>query len=113
MIKRLITFFVVIISFIFIVQISRSIYSLWQKGSLITEQEAILRQKQAENNKLKQKLSDVESPEFIEKEAREKLNLQKEGEVVVVLPKNLPQAGTATSVSQNLPNWQKWWQLLF
>lgn len=110
--KRLITFFVVIISLVCIIQICRSIYSLWQKGSLVSDQAQILKQKQVENEQLRRKLAEVESPEFIEKEAREKLNLQKEGEVVVVLPKNLPQVNEPQNLPQ-IPNWHKWWKLLF
>ena len=112
MLKRLIAFIIVLVGLICIVQISRSIFNLWQKGDLISEQAAILKQKQAENDQLKQKLNQVESPEFIEKEARDKLNLQKEGEVVVVLPKTQELVLDDQNKGEKLANWQKWWKLI-
>ena len=110
--KRLITFFISLISLIFIVNISRSIYTLWQKGGVVAERAKVREAVKKENNALTEKLKDVESPEFIERQARDKLNLQKDGEVVVVLPKDVnveskPQAQT------EVPNWQKWWRLFF
>jgi cell division protein FtsB len=110
--KRLITFVVVIFCLFCIIQICWSIVNLWQKGGLVTEQVQILKQKQSENDQLKQKLVEVESNDYIEKEARNKLNMQKEGDVVVVLPKNLPQI-EKTSDSSQLSNWQKWAKMIF
>ncbi|MDP2728158.1 MAG: hypothetical protein Q8P59_11530, partial [Dehalococcoidia bacterium] len=60
------------------------------------------------------------SPEYVEKEAREQLNLVQPGDtpLVVVSPtdKELPAgaAPTAPAVrNQSLPNWQRWWNFFF
>jgi cell division protein FtsB len=111
--KRLITGIICIVCLIFIFNIVKSIVSLWQRGSLVTDQQAILTQKQQENETLKAKLQEAESPEFIERQAREKLNLQKEGEVVVVLPKsqNL-NANDQKEIIPVIPNWKQWWKMI-
>jgi cell division protein FtsB len=111
--SRLITFAISIFSLVFIVSIGRSIYSLWQKGSIVAEREAIRDELKKENTELKKKLSDVEDPEYIEQQAREKLNLQREGEIVVVLPKDLGQTEEPQVVLANEPNWKQWWRLFF
>ncbi len=106
-------FFISLFSLVFIISLSRSIYSLWQKGSVILTEEQIRSERQKENAVLKQKLALVQSSPFIEQEAREKLNLQREGEITVVLPK--VSSGSAEKVAQaaDLPNWQQWWKLFF
>lgn len=111
--SRLITFLISIISLFFIVNISRSIYELWQKGSVLSERQVVHDVLQKENAELEQKLAEAESPEFIEKQAREKLNLQKEGEVVVVLPKNFDQFKPLVEDKMVAANWQQWWKLFF
>lgn len=109
---RLIMFLISIISLAFIVSLSRSIYTLWQKGDLVTQREAILTTRKDENQALSQKLSQVQDEAFIEEQARNKLNLSREGEIVVVLPKDLPVASEAPA-PQITPNWQQWWKLFF
>lgn len=69
-----------------------------------------------ENNKLKEELKEKESEEFIEKELRDKLNLAKEGEIVVVLPdeeilrKLVPERIEEEDILPD-PNWKKWLKL--
>jgi cell division protein FtsB len=69
-----------------------------------------------ENNRLKQELQEKQSEEFIEKELRDKLNLAKEGEIIVVLPddevlrKLAPKETEEEEVLPD-PNWKKWFKL--
>jgi cell division protein FtsB len=78
----------------------------------VAEREAVRDRLEAEKQALAKKAGEVESPVYIERVAREKLNLQKEGEIVVVLPKDLSTA-VAEEAQPQLPNWQKWWKLFF
>ena len=78
--SRLIMIFISIILILVIVSIIRSIYSLWQKEQLVIEQEQLKEKLVQEQKQLQAKLKYVENPEFIEQQARNKLNLQKEGE---------------------------------
>ncbi|OGI25921.1 MAG: hypothetical protein A3J76_00245 [Candidatus Moranbacteria bacterium RBG_13_45_13] len=75
-----------------------------------------------ENSEMSNLMSYLSSQEFQEKEAREKLNLQKENEKMIVLHKDLeqPAASTDQDSEQNRaasedksPNWQKWLKFFF
>jgi len=75
-----------------------------------------------ENGELNDLVSYLSTQEFQEKEAREKLNLQKSDEQMVILKKDLEQKqveAAKNSGAQNLPaedhspNWQKWWKFFF
>lgn len=79
-------------------------------------------QMRTENNRLQEKIAYFDTPEFKEKVAKEKLNLQKPDEQVVVI-KPSPKRDVAeaqpveTAVAQEQemqkPNYQKWWDYFF
>jgi len=79
----------------------------------------IMEEKVAELEKEKKKLSSkykyYQSLEFIEEEARNKLNMAKPGETIVVLPPNLSETLNHSKIQTEapLPNWKKWWNLFF
>lgn len=94
----------------------RSIYSLWQKRDLLVQRENELAKQKQEHAKLRDVQRRVESEEFVEKEARNKLFLQKPGESRVVVDKKLIDAviGAKTEIKKDTrPNWQQWWELFF
>lgn len=67
------------------------------------------------NESLQKERSYRETAAFVEKEARDKLKMVKEGEHLVVLPENLPVLGaeaTASSASAR-PVWRQWIELFF
>lgn len=75
-----------------------------------------------ENSDLANLISYLSSQEFQEKEAREKLNLQKEDEKMIVLrkemgPQNGEKSGDVRNNSQTqeskVPNWRKWLEFFF
>lgn len=75
-----------------------------------------------ENSELENFISYLSTKEFQEKEAREKLNLQKEDERMIVLRKELEQQKEAKNAKQDpntnytedkSPNWQKWLKFFF
>lgn len=110
--KKIIFIITIIVSILIINNLVHSIYDLWQKKDLIGKaQQELVRQKQ-ENQKLKSRLSYVESKDFIEKEARDKLLLLKPGEEQVLILQNLIQEKEIES-KDNTPNWKKWWELFF
>jgi len=76
------------------------------------------------NGELQEKIAYFETPDFQEKIAKEKLNMQKEGEGVTIiknnpLKKSEPQAtGANTEISEKTdepsrPIYKKWWQYFF
>lgn len=68
--------------------------------------------KTKEDKFLTEKLQYVKSNEFVEKEAREKLGLVKEGEHIVIAPPP-PQNTLKDGQKDAKENWKKWWELFF
>jgi cell division protein FtsB len=69
-----------------------------------------------ENKELEERLKEVQSTQFVEKEIRDKLGLAKEGEIVVVLPDEEILRKLAPKIEEEEtelpdPNWKKWIKL--
>lgn len=115
--NRLTTGILLIFGLYLIVSFSRDIFNLFQKGKEVEKEQLKLEELQIKNEELKRQLEYVKSAEFLEKEAREKLGLAREGEVVVILPENLEEliSGNQSQISENqqIPNWKKWLKLFF
>ncbi len=108
--KQLISLIILIAGLFLIVNLTRSIKELLDAGNRTKEAENQLAELKNQNDNLKKNLSEVESPSYLEKMAREKLGLAREGEVVVIMPS--PQETVSSVISQeNLPNWKKWLSL--
>jgi cell division protein FtsB len=89
-----------------------------QISSQIQAEKAKIAKMQADNKKLEDELAKTQSPNFIEKQVRDKLGLGKEGEAIVVLPSEealrslAPQMPVETDALPD-PNWMKWEKLFF
>lgn len=75
---------------------------------------------QNENDLLRQRIAYLQTPEFQEKVAKEKLNLQKPDENLVIVKPGVQQeqekeenVQQETEVKQVLPNYVKWWNYFF
>lgn len=91
------------------------------------EEEVAALQREAEkirkdNQNLEERIAYFETQEFQEREAKEKLNFQKEGEkVVVVRPSPLQEVEQETPIEEKgipraeetIPNYSKWWNHFF
>ena len=66
-----------------------------------------------EKEVLKMQAEYTKSQDFKEKEIRDKLGLAKEGETVVILPKDVGELSTDAISAEQLPNYVKWWNLFF
>lgn len=114
--KRFVFFTIIIVSLFVMQNMARSIYSLWQKRDLLVQRENELTKQKQEHARLIDVQRRVESEEFVEKEARNKLFLQKPGESRVVVDKKLIDAVAGVKTEEkkdNRPNWQQWWELFF
>lgn len=120
--SRLFRLIVTVICLVSVISLSRSIYGLWRKRDVVKERALVLAQAEAENKRLKKELEQVQSPGFVEEEARNKLGLIKPGEQVVMLPDRSTvdgqpggEAGSQFTETKdnNLPNWKQWWRLFF
>lgn len=113
--KRIIFLASLIASLFILNSLVRSISSLWSKQELLVKAQKELENKKRENEELKKRLSQAQSQEFIEKEARNRLFLVRPGESQVLIPEELLKASESAKerVNDSKPNWQKWWDLFF
>jgi cell division protein FtsB len=113
--KKIAYFTIIIVLLLTINDLAHSIYSIWQKQDLIVQAQQDLTTEKNENNELKKQIAQVNKPQFIESEARDKLLLAKPGEGVIMIPSNqldIPSTVTTKTVDTR-PNWQKWWNVFF
>lgn len=98
---------VVLVCLLIINGLIHSIYDLWRKQDLlVAANDELMREKQ-KNQELKTQLVYVQSDEFIEEEARNKLFMVKPGESGVIVPKELLKKKEEKKVII-VPNWQQW-----
>lgn len=109
--KKVLYFLFILISFFIINNLVRSIANLWQKQDLVVKAQEELEYSKRENQILKQKLSQTESKDFVEKQAREKLLLVKQGESEVILPK--VEKKTIQQPQKVQEHWRQWLELFF
>ena len=114
-IKKIAFFSVILVLVLTINNLIHSIYTIWQKQDLIIQAQKNLAAEKEENQRLKKDITQVNQPQFIETEARDKLLLTKPGEGIVILPKNTltTSSSAAPQGIDQRPNWQKWWDMFF
>jgi len=105
---------ILIIGWMLIVSLARDVWQIREGFGRIAEADRRLALEEARNISLKEKLQLVVTDEYKEKLIREKLNMQKAGEVLVVMPGKLASEAPITSEEgeNTLPNWEKWWALI-
>ena len=108
--KKFLFLTIVVILLFIINNLVRSIYDIWQKKDFVTKAEKELSFQKQENQRLKSALSYSKTQEFIEKEARDKLFMLKQGEQKVLLSKDTQEVREEKA---KLPNWKQWWNLFF
>lgn len=113
---------IAVIGLFTVISLSRSVWRLWRKQDVVGERQVVLEREKAVNDRLKKELEEAKTPAFVEREAREKLGMVKEGETVVIMPN--PPAGEAgdklpmpneraeEKTAEAISNWKKWWRLI-
>ena len=97
---------IIIGSILISINLTRSVLDLLNRQEIIDETKQKLIEKREEYNKLTKELAQVQDQSFVEKQARDKLNLAREGEVVVIVPSITPPQ--KKSEADNRDNWEKW-----
>lgn len=89
------------------------------KGAYRRVEEAgeILEREEVKNRELNERLGEVQKEEYIEKVIRDELNMQKEGEVVVVLSDDVTKVDVfgqenKPEKEEDKKNWEKWLDLI-
>ncbi len=110
---KAINWILLILSIILAINIIRTFTDLSRQEGIIKEAEDRLQKVQEEKGTLQKNLAKVESQEFIEQEARNKLNLGREGEVVLILPSVSPLTSPTPIPPDTSSNWQRWMRMFF
>jgi len=106
-VKKVAYFITIIVCIVIINGLVRSIYDLWNKQDLVVKAKEDLDQEKQKNQELKAQLSYVQSGNFIEEEARNKLFMVKPGESGVIVPAELIKKKEDKAVVF-ISNWQQW-----
>lgn len=103
----------IIVLLIIINGLVASIFDLLSKQNVVKDAQRKFEIEKAKNAKLKAEYSLSQDPQFIEKEARDKLFLTKPGEESLVIPDNLlPKEVNLQPVKAD-SYWKQWFDLLF
>lgn len=111
--NRVIKIVLLSIGLYLVVVLGRDLLGLYRARDRVGRAEGKLVELKLENELLQEKVEKVASEEFKEKEVRDKLNLQKEGELTLVLPELEDfsvRDGEIEDVGER-SNWEKWWRL--
>ena len=104
--------FIAIVLFFFVKAVS-SWMKLTDRLKIIRESKIRVAEEQKKQEDLKRELAQAESQKYIEKQAREKLNMGKEGEIIILLPTpDLSPSPTPIPLDTS-SNWQKWVRLFW
>ena len=117
MLKKITTGVMILAIIIAIFNLSRQIIAALQASQRLDRAADELSAAQSQNQKLKEQLAKTQQYDFVEKVARNKLDLARPNETVVVIPPQaidrlLDSEKPAASVPQ-VPYWQGWLKLIF
>ncbi len=107
-------FIIVLVVGLILLGLGKQIGTALQAGKRLDTTAQQVDTQQQQNRQLKAKLAEVQKYNFIEQIARNKLNMGKPGETVVIIPeKAINQVlGAQKQIPEiNLPNWQGWLKL--
>lgn len=107
--------FLIIIFVLVIVALGRESYRYFKINQEIRDLEKRIEALEISNEELSQMQDYFQSEEFLEKEARLKLNLTKPGESLIIVKKTEGLGGgeQETIIAKEISNIQKWWEYFF
>jgi cell division protein FtsB len=116
MIKKLAIVGGVLLIIVICYSLAKQAYDSLQVESRVDAETDKLLSLQKKNTELKKQLEGVNNPEFIESQARDRLNFSRPNETVVIISQNDINKILGTvpeKQSKALPNWQGWLRLFF
>ncbi len=113
--NRLVQVIIILIGVGLIVSLSRDIVRLLRSGEELGLAEEKVIELEQERANLEQKKEYYQSEEFVEEIARNKLNMAKGGETIVILPENIRDilGYKDSQLPEFVPNWKQWLNLFF
>lgn len=115
MIKKIVLGLIALVILVIAYNLMTQIMEATKSGERLSQAADAVFRLEARNRQLKEKLLQIQSPEFIEEEIRDKLGLAKPGETVVVIPEEKLKSvlGASSSAVVRLPNWLGWLKVFF
>jgi len=117
--RRVVRFISFAVGVVFSISLIRNALDFYRSGDRIDEASSKVSELEKVNQELRERLEEVQSQEYIERESRNKLGLAREGEIVVVLPdeevlrKLAPPKREEEKDELPEPNWREWLDLFF
>lgn len=111
MIKKIALGAIFLVSLIIAYNLINQIINTTKSGDRLSQAADTVYKLELKNKELKKKLTQIQSPDFIEQQARDKLGLSKKGETVVIIPEETLKLVLGASESAQeirLPNWLGW-----
>lgn len=117
-VKLYLKYLIVLLVILLVWSLAQNIQRIVGSKDKITQAERMVNELKSENSKLKKLVELTKSTQFVEREARNKLGLAYEGEIVVILPepetlKLLAPVRPDEVEFLPKPNWKKWMELFF
>lgn len=114
--KKIVFIIIIIMILGLFYSLGRQVYESLKIGNRLDQEAAELVNLQQKNAELKRKLVEVDSLKFIESQARDKLNMSRVGETVVIISKEELDNVLGMEIEKKLeqiPNWLGWWKLFW
>lgn len=111
--RRWVQWLIILIGIGLIVNLSRDVIRLLKVRDQVRLAQEARDQAKQENERLAAQKDYYTSDEFVEEEARNKLNMARKGEVIVILPEDLGQSEKKPPVRYAKPVYRQWWELFF
>ena len=114
--RKYLNLLLIALMLVFILSLLRSFRKVKKANQRILQEAEKVENLKIENQKLQEKIKEVQSDEYIEREIRDKLGLAKEGEIVVVMPEDdiVRQFAPKIEFEEDSlpdPNWKAWGKL--
>ena len=116
MIKKIVIVAIILIGLIAGYNLVSQILEAAKSGERLSEAADAVVQLEIKNKELKTRLENIQSFQFIEEGARNKLGLGKVGETIVIIPDEKIRQVLGASSSATIikwPNWLGWWKVFF
>lgn len=94
------------------VSAARTIVGLWQRRDLITNRQKDLSRIASENATLRRQLEETRTEQYVERVARDKLGLVRDGETIILLPDAETKGREDDSLVPTESNWRQWLRLV-
>ncbi len=115
MVKKIVIGLIVLVLLVITYNLIKQIMEATKSGERLSQAADGVYQLEVKNKALKEKLIQIQSPQFIEAEVRNRLGLAKAGETVVVIPEEKLKTvlGASSSAQIRFPNWLGWLKVFF